>query len=115
MIQEEKTVGGQLGRPSNARYKVYQRLKHYSDYMKQNAPLLMPRELERAIDDVYRHPLRATATDTLNRQIKSGISDEALAELVISLRADERLSLIQEEGEQHEPHILCSMGLFDVI
>ncbi len=69
--------------------------------------------LERTIDDIYRHPLRSTAADTLNRQLKAGISDELLAELAIALRADERLSLIQEEGEEHEPHILCSMGLFN--
>lgn len=115
MIQEEKTMGGQLGRPSSARYKVYHRLKHHYEQLRQNAPLLIPKELERAIDDIYRHPLRATAADTLNRQMKAGISDEALAELVIALRADERLSLIQEEGEQHDPHILCSMGLFDMV
>ena len=114
MIQEDRALGGQLGRPSSARYKAYHRLKRHHEYLRQTAPLLMPQELERAIDDIYRYPLRSTAVDTLNRQMKSGISDDALTELVIALRADERLSLIYEDGEQHEPHILCSMGLFDL-
>ncbi len=112
MVQEEKTVGGQLGRPSSARYRTYQRLKSYYDDKIKTAPLLVPKELERTIDDIYRFPLRASAIDTLNRQLRSGISDDDLAELVVALRTDERLSLIQEEGEQHEPRILCSLGLF---
>lgn len=114
ILQEEKMLGGQLGKPSSARYKAYHRLKNYHVFLRQSAPLLIPQDLERAIDDIYRHMLRSTAADTLNRQLRSGISDEALAELVISLRAEERLSLIEEEGEQQEPQIVCSMGLFDL-
>jgi len=112
MVQAEKTIGGQLGRPSGARYRTYTRLKRYYEYLKQAQPLLIPQELERTIDDIYRHPLRASAIDTLNRQLRAGISDDDLAELVIALRRDERLSLIQEDGEQHDPQILCSLGLF---
>ncbi|MEP7286223.1 MAG: helicase-related protein [Chloroflexota bacterium] len=112
LVQEELTVGGQLGRPSSARYRTYERLKKHYEYLIKTQPLLVPKDLERTIDDIYRYPLRSSAVDTLNRQIRSGISDDDLAELVIALRTDERLSLIQEEGERHEPHILCSLGLF---
>jgi hypothetical protein len=31
IIQQEKAVGGQLGRPSGARYRTYERLKRYYD------------------------------------------------------------------------------------
>jgi SNF2 family DNA or RNA helicase len=105
-------LGGQLGRPNNARRRTYERLNSYFKQLKATAPLLVTQDLERIIDELYRYPLRSSATDTLNRQLRSEISDEDLAELVINLWKDDRLSLVQEEGEQQEPHILCSLGLF---
>ena len=33
MVQEEKSIGGQLGRPSGARFRVYERLKTYSTHV----------------------------------------------------------------------------------
>ena len=35
------------------------------------------RNSDKAIEDIYRYPLRQTATDTLNRQLRSGIDDQA--------------------------------------
>ncbi|MBZ0315263.1 MAG: NgoFVII family restriction endonuclease [Anaerolineae bacterium] len=112
MTQQDIAIGGQLGRPNSARRRTYDRLKAYHEDMKRTAPLLIPQELERAIDDLYRYPLRSTASDTLNRQLRAGIDNEDLAQLVIALRGDDRLSIIQEDGERQEPRILCSLGLF---
>ena len=113
IVQQEKAIGGQLGRPSGARYRSYDRLKRYYDDLKEHEPLLAAREdLVKAIDDIYRYPLRQSATDILNRQMRAGVSDEDLAELVISLRNDDRLSLREDEGERQEPRIICSLGLF---
>ena len=112
IVQQEKAVGGQLGRPSGARYRTYERLKRYYDELKKHEPLFASDDLTKAIDDIYRHPLRSAATDTLNRQLRAGISDEDLANLVISLRNENRLSLIQQEEERQEPRIICSIGLF---
>lgn len=109
IVTEEKTVGGQLGRPSGARFRTYERLKRYAEQVK--GTLFESQELLRAIDDIYRYPLRPTAVDTLNRQLRSGISDEDLAQLVIALRAEDRLCLIHEEEQTQEPRIICSMGL----
>ena len=65
-----------------------------------------------AISDIYRYPLRQSAIDTLNRQLRSGISNIALAQLVIALRDEDRLCLVQEESEAtYEPKIICSLGL----
>ena len=47
----------------------------------------------------------------LNRQLKSGISDQDLAALVISLRQDARLCRVVEDGEPGEPQVICSLGL----
>ena len=113
IVQQEKAVGGQLGRPSGARYRTYDRLKRYYDELKEEQPLLAARDdLVKAIDDIYKYPLRSSATDIINRQLRAGISDEDLAELVISLRNEDRLSLREDEGERQEPRIICSIGLF---
>ena len=65
----------------------------------------------KTIDDIYRYPLRQSAVDVLNRQLRSGVSNEALAELAIALRDEDRLCVIHEEDERQEPRIICSMGL----
>ncbi|MEN8615198.1 helicase-related protein [Dehalogenimonas sp. THU2] len=107
---DEKLVGGQLGRPSGARFRTYERLKRYAAQVQ--GTLFDRDELHKVIDDVYRYPLRQAAIDTLNRQLKSGIGDDTLAELVIALRAEDRLSIVIEEEVEAEPRIICSMGLF---
>jgi hypothetical protein len=109
MITEEPTVGGQLGKPSGARFKTYERLKSYAERVQ--GTLLETEELKKVVDDVYRFPLRQSATDTLNRQLRASISDEALAEMCIALRSEGRLCLVSDESDAREPHIICSMGL----
>ena len=52
------------------------------------------------------------ATDTLNRQLKSGVSDDRLAAQVLRLRDEGRLCLIRQETTEQEPQIICSLGLF---
>lgn len=111
IVREEKRVGGQLGRPSGARFRTYERLKRFADDNK--GSLFITDELLRAIDDVYRYPLRQAATDTLNRQLRSGIDDIRLAELVVALRDEDRLCLVDAEVEAQEPRIICSLGLFE--
>jgi len=109
IIEEERTVGGQLGRPSGARFRTYERLKTYAQELE--GTLFESDTLKRAIEDIYRYPLRQSAIDTLNRQLRSGISDEVLAQLVIALRDEDRLCIIHEETEIQEPRIICSLGL----
>jgi hypothetical protein len=109
IIEEEKSMGGQLGRPSGARFRTYERLKRYAEEIK--GTIFESQELLKAIDEIYRFPLRQTAIDTLNRQLRSGISDETLAQMVIALREEGRLCIIHEEEQIQEPRIICSMGL----
>jgi hypothetical protein len=106
---EEKSVGGQLGRPSGARFRTYERLKRYAEQVK--GTLFETPQLAKAIEEIYRFPLRQSATDTLNRQLRTGITDAKLAELVMALRDDDRLCNVSEEEQSGEPQIICSLGL----
>jgi hypothetical protein len=109
IVEVEKSVGGQLGRPSGARFRTYERLKSFATTIK--GTLFATPELLKAIEDIYRYPLLQSATDILNRQLKAGIDDHGLADLVVSLRADARLCRVAEDVESAEPQILCSLGL----
>ena len=112
IAQDEKSIGGQLGKPSGARFRCYERLKRYAEIEQIKRPLFFSQDLLKVIDEIYRYPLRQSAIDTLNRHFKSGINDEQLAELVKALRMDDRLCIIMQEEQQREAQIICSMGLF---
>ena len=84
IIEEEKSFGGALGRPSGARFKAYERLKRYRESLGDKRDLFITdehiRRIDRALEEIYRYPLYQSATDTLNRQLKAGIDDHKLAE-----------------------------------
>ena len=114
IFTEKRLVGGQLGRPSGARFKTYERLKYYTDReVRGSLWESMPESqtLFKAIEQMYRHPMRENAKEKLNRQLRSNVTDEQLAELVITLFEDDKLCIVQEEQEDFEPEIICSMGL----
>ena len=113
--KEEESVGGQLGKPKGAKFRTYQKLKSLYEYEKAKNSLFVLDELNKAIEDIYKYPLREGAKDILNRQLKSGIDDFELAELVINLRRENRLSIIPEDDDikRLEPQIICSLGLFN--
>ena len=114
IAEETRGSGGQLGSPSGARRRTYERLKQYAESARHTL-FPPPPELDKAIEEIYRYPLQESARDTLNRQMRSGISDEQLAQLVIDLRDEDRLCHIQGETEEQEPQIICSLGLFEPV
>jgi superfamily II DNA or RNA helicase len=107
--REQAATGGQLGRPSSARRRVYERLKDYASEVKDTLFDIQP--LHQAIDAIYDRPLTETARDLLNRELRSGISDEKLVELVLSLFEEDRLCIAGNEAEAREPQIICSLGI----
>ena len=109
IAREEKQPGGQLGRPSGARFRVYERLKNYAQNLRDT--LFHTDELKKAIDEVYRYPLRAAAMDSLTRQLRSDISNEDLARLVLSLREDNLLCIPHKEVPSQNTRIICSLSL----
>jgi hypothetical protein len=109
ILKEEKLVGGQLGRPSGARFRTYERLQQYAAEVKNT--LFDRQELHRAIEEIYRYPLREAAKDALNRLLRAHASNEDLALKVMALRDADALCVKSEEAESREPRIICSMGL----
>ncbi|OQY72385.1 MAG: NgoFVII family restriction endonuclease [Ignavibacteriales bacterium UTCHB2] len=106
----EKLLGGQLGKKTGARFRVYSRLTRY--YEENKDTLFANDSLKKTIEDIYKYPLKEFAKETFNRQLKAGIDDQDLAALAISLREDDKLCLINEdEIKYREPKIICSMGL----
>ena len=111
LIQEERTFGGQLGRKSGARYRIYERLKSYAEEIK--GTLFESKILNRVIDEIYRFPFKSSAVELLNRRLREQISDYNLVELVIALREDDSLCITEETTDpSNEPQLICSLGLF---
>jgi Superfamily II DNA and RNA helicases len=112
-IIAEETSGsiGQLGSRSGARMRTYNQLKSFIEASK-NTLFPTSSDLRKAVEEIYRYPLQASARDTLNRQLRAGIKDDDLADLVIKLRDANRLCYVAEEEESQEPQIICSLGLF---
>ncbi len=114
VLTERKTIGGQLGPSSGARHKVYTRLEAYARSLRGTLFENLPntQALFKAVEQFYRFPLQETAKEKLNRQLRSSVRDEQLAELVATLYEDDKLCLVQQdEGNATEPQIICSLGL----
>jgi hypothetical protein len=107
--QEHVTTGGQLGKRTSARCRTYERLKDYAAQVKDSLFDIKP--LHQAIDAIYESPLTEAARDLLNRELKSGIENEKLAELILSLHEADRLCVPQDDVEAREPKIICSLGI----
>lgn len=108
--EEEKNTGGSLGKKTGVKYRVYMRLDRYCKSY--DGTLFVTEQLKKAVDDIYKYPLKEFARETLNRQLKAGIADEQLAALVVSLREEDKLAIVNEDERVHrEPQIICSLGL----
>ena len=112
ITREEENVGGGLGGPSGARFRIYNRLKSCADSVQ--GTLFESEALLKAIDEIYRYPLRQATADVLNRQMRSGATDESLVQLVIALRDEDRLCVVHEDEHDGETRIICSMGLRNI-
>ncbi len=108
--ENENVSGSSLGKKTGVKYRVYMRLDRYC---KENeGTLFVTEQLKKGVDDIFKFPLKDFGRETLNRQMKAGISDDQLAELVVSLREDEKLVITHDEEQPIKaPQIICSLGL----
>ena len=89
------------GQSRGAFFRTYERLKRYVDGVKDTLFDTVP--LRRAIDDIYRYPVRAIRhRHPQSAAPASGIQDDELARRVVELREEGRLCLIHEEDEAQE-------------
>ena len=109
IVSEEKIKGGQFGSSKSVKMRTYERLKGYVE----GNPLFETAELKQVISELYRYPLRQSAIDVLNRCLKERISDRQLVDLVLERRLNDLLCIISEDGQESEPQIICSLGLFE--
>lgn len=110
IVNDEQNTDGTLGKKGSVKYRAYMSLKRYYD--ENEGTLFVDENLKKAIDEIYRFPLRENTIDTLGRQLKIGISDYKLAELVKSLREESKLCVINEEETTIKlPQIICSLGM----
>lgn len=106
----EISAGGQLGKQSSVRYRIYMHLSRYYEEFKNT--LFVTDALKRAIDDIYKYPLKESAKETIGRQLKAGATDDVLGNLAVALREEDRLCIITEEDKKNrEPQIICSLGI----
>ena len=109
IINDEKNLGGQLGRPSGARFRTYERLKQYAGEIK--GTIFEKPELDHAIEEIFKYPLQDSAKDHLNRLLKAHASNQDLAQRIIALRDEGTFCINSEEAKPKEPRIICSLGL----
>ncbi|TVQ53216.1 MAG: NgoFVII family restriction endonuclease [Spirulina sp. DLM2.Bin59] len=116
IAEQGKRVGGALGNKRSAASRTYERLMAYSQEIQEKWPLLATgREWEvlgRAIEEIHEYPLKQDAIARLNRALKSGMRDEDLVHLVVFLKENDGLCVVNPEDQQEVTQILCSMGLF---
>ena len=112
ILQEERrdAQAGQLGNRRGARDPPMSDFR--TTFAIGRAISLLTEQVRSAIQAIYDHPLTTEAVDKLNRQLRTHISDDDLAQLVTTLHRDERLVVSGvHDTELKQPRILCSMGL----
>lgn len=110
MQQQEFRTSGSLGSRFSTKYRTYTILDGYCKREKDS--LFFNDEVKLAADDIYNYPLRENAKYILGQQLKRGSRAEDIVDTVVELRKNDELCIINDEDtQQKEPQIICSMGL----
>lgn len=114
--EEQTGFGGHLGSLRSVRRKLWERLTRYRK-LQQGRPTLFSAQVLQQLDSVlnliWHYPLKRAAQDAISRQMRLGITDEGLLELVLSRAMDENLCEVTDEDQtsRSEPRLICSLGL----
>ncbi|MFQ3591019.1 MAG: helicase-related protein [Chloracidobacterium sp.] len=114
--EEEQGGAGHLGSLRGARRKLWERLDRYRRRQQEKPSLFDGQVLERldsVLNLIWRHPLKRIAHDAINRQMRLGITDEGLLEMVLRRADDDSLCEVTNEDEASRagPQLICSLGL----
>jgi SNF2 family DNA or RNA helicase len=111
VVKEQPAMTGALGSRSGPKYRAYHRLK---DYWASVEGTLFAKPLEalpRALEEMLKGHLTEYARDTLSRELRQGLPMEHLAQLVLDLRNENRLVILDDTAPPPPPQIICSLGL----
>jgi hypothetical protein len=114
--EEQTAFGGQLGSLRSVRRKLWERLTRYRKLQQANPTLFSAQvlqQLDSMLDLIWRCRLKRAAQDAISRQMRLGITDEGLLDLVLRRATDENLCEVTDEDQisRSEPRLICSMGL----
>ncbi len=109
LVHETTTSGGQLGKRHEPRRRVYDRLSAY--VREESGSIFVDEVLKDAIQQIYDYPLTETGNTRLRQQLRLGITNDKLADMVTAMYQDDTLCLHTDEAHTLEPRIICSMGL----
>ncbi|MCX6908357.1 MAG: NgoFVII family restriction endonuclease, partial [Verrucomicrobia bacterium] len=111
VVKEQPAHTGALGSRSGPKFKAYHRLK---DYWASVEGTLFAKPLEalpRALEEMLKGHLTEYARDSLSRELRQGVPPEHLAQLVLELRNEGRLVILDDSAPPPPPQIICSLGL----
>jgi hypothetical protein len=111
VIKEQPAMTGALGSRSGPKYKAYHRLKDYWSSIEGTLFAKPLAALPRALEEMLKGHLTEYARDTLSRELRQGLPPEHLAQLVLDLRDENRLVLLDKSAPPPPPQIICSLGL----
>jgi hypothetical protein len=100
----------------NSARKLWERLNRYRTQLQRNPAGLSQdklQQLESVLGLIWRYPLKRAAQDAISRQMRLGITDGGLLDLVAERALDENLCEVSDDEERPrpEPQLICSMGL----
>jgi len=114
--EEQTAYGGQLGSLRSVRRKLWDRLDGIRKHQQASPALLGPdgsEKIESVLDLIWRFPLKRAAQDAISRQMRLGITDAALVDLVLRRAAEDNLCEVTDAdpSDSREPRLICSLGL----
>ena len=114
-VEQINNLKGQLGRSTGPRFRTYERLKQFRNTIGEKRDLFITdgfvRQLDKCIDEIYQSQLRPSATDLLNRHLKSSMNEESFVSLVLALFNEDRLCIKNKIEDKTDVQIICSLGL----
>ena len=115
--QENKNMGGALGKPFTVKSRIHKLLMNYLEAESKTDNLFFDSDrqesLKLAIHEIYNYPMDEVSRTALGRMLNSKKPSDEIVDYVIELRETGRLCNIPKEERElsKDPRIICSMGL----